>query len=226
MNVLLKKRKKILLISLIITALLPVGLYFFEVFLPDSWCLPAFELARASRGLNQYEIQVEFNPDAKTLTCHQKVEYINRSQDSLSHLYFHLHPNAYRYENKPVFEKNEMEQAYPDGFSPGLLEVDEVVIDGEQAEYVVGGFSENILMLILKGSLEPGDKTVIEMDYRVILPYCLGRFGYGKNMYKAVNWYPIASVYDERGWNLDRYYTIGDPFYSDAANYRVRIQAD
>jgi hypothetical protein len=53
----------------------------------------------------------------------------------------------------------------------------------------------------------------------------MGRFGYGDNMYKAVNWYPIASVYDENGWNLDRYYAIGDPFYSDAANYRVQIQA-
>ena len=31
------------------------------------------------------------------------------------------------------------------------------------------------------------------------------------------------AVYDEEGWNLDPYYKIGDPFYSEVANYKVSI---
>jgi hypothetical protein len=225
MRIELRKHTRYLFISVCIAALLLAGLYFSGMleFRPGQQLPP--RLVHASKGLNQYEIQAEFNPDAKTLICRQKVEYINRSEDQLTHLYFHLYPNAYRYEDKPVFEKNEMKRAYPNGFSPGHLELDQVLINGVQADFVVGGYSDNVLMLILKKNLDPRHKAVIEMDYTVVLPNCLGRFGYGDNMYKAVNWYPIASVYDEAGWNLDRYYSIGDPFYSDAANYRVQIQA-
>jgi aminopeptidase N len=39
----------------------------------------------------------------------------------------------------------------------------------------------------------------------------------------VANWYPVVCVYDDEGWNLDPYYPIGDPFYSDTANYRVDI---
>lgn len=224
MKVLLKKHKRYLVAGVLIAIFLLLGLYFLGARSGTIYPLTS-ELARASKNLNQYEIKVEFDPDAKMLTCSQRVEYINKSEDWLTHLYFHLHPNSYTYENKPVFDKSEMHRAYPKGFSPGSLEVENVLINGQQADYIVGGYSENILMLVLPEDLGPRDKAVIEMEYRVVLPYCHGRFGYGDNMYKAVNWYPIASVYDENGWNLDRYYAIGDPFYSDAANYRVQIKA-
>ena len=225
MKVFIKKRIKYLIAGVLIASFILAGLYFLGVLGSGTGHLFASELARASKDLNQYEIQVEFDPNSKTLTCSQRVEYINKSEDWLTHLYFHLHPNSYTYENKPVFEKNEMHRAYPGGFSPGLLELDNVLINGQQADFITGGYSENILLLILEEDLAPQQKAVIEMDYRVVLPYCLGRFGYGDNMYKAVNWYPIASVYDENGWNLDSYYAIGDPFYSDTANFRVQIQA-
>lgn len=225
MKVLLKTKKKYLFIGILITVLLLAAIYFTGIWELRSGLPFTSQQARAGRGLNRYEIQAEFNPDAKTLKCSQRVEYINRTANHFTHLYFHLYPNSYRYENKPVFEKNDMELAYPKGFSPGMLEMDNILIDGEPADFVIGGYSENILMLILRGSLAPGEKAVIEMDYRVVLPYCMGRFGYGDNMYKAVNWYPIACVYDENGWNLDPYHIIGDPFYSDTANYRVWIQA-
>src|SRR5665811_62045 len=56
-------------------------------------------------------------------------------------------------------------------------------------------------------------------------PNSLGRFGYGSYTYNVANWYPIVSVYDQTGWNNDPYYAIGDPFYSDVADYKVSITA-
>lgn len=61
------------------------------------------------------------------------------------------------------------------------------------------------------------------MKYTVKLPNCLGRFGYGDNTINITNWFPIACVYDENGWNLESYSTIGDPFYSDTSNFSVNI---
>jgi aminopeptidase N len=63
------------------------------------------------------------------------------------------------------------------------------------------------------------------MEYEVILPNAAERFGYGDNTFQIGNGYPIAAVYDSRGWNIDLYYPIGDPFYSDLSNYSVTIKA-
>jgi hypothetical protein len=225
----LKTRNKILLISLAAVLLLAASLFlskasgfFSSIPLPLQ---TAPELLQASKGLNKYDIEVEFDPDAKRLICSQRVNYINKTGKSLTHLYFHLYPNAYKYENKPVFEKSDMVRAYPNGFSPGYLNLHKVLAAGKEVEYIIDGYSDNILMIILNEDLNTGDALNIEMEYTVQLPNCLGRFGYGDNMYKIVNWYPIACVYDEKGWNLDPYYAVGDPFYSDAANYRVSIYA-
>ena len=114
---------------------------------------------------------------------------------------------------------------YPNGFSPGFLDFDHVRINEEETDFFIGGYTEDILMLVLGDPLAPHEKVIIEMEYEVNLPNCLGRFGYGDNMVKMVNWYPIACVYDEYGWNLEPYHAIGDPFYSDVANYTVEIIA-
>ena len=50
------------------------------------------------------------------------------------------------------------------------------------------------------------------------------RFGYGENTYNFGNWYPIAAIYDDRGWNLEPYYKVGDPFYSEVSNYQVILK--
>jgi hypothetical protein len=225
MNIRMNRKMRFLLIGLLIAALVLGGLVYFDVLKLGSQVDVSPKLIQASKGLNEYDISVEFNPAAKTLNCTQKVKYINRSGKDLTHLYFHLYPNAFQYEEKPVFDKEEMERAYPNEFSPGSLNMKEIRMDGKESEFVIGGYTENILMLLLDGSLAPDEAVSIEMQYTVQLPNCLGRFGYGDHTYKAVNWYPIASVYDDNGWNLDRYYSIGDPFYSDAANYRVTVKA-
>ena len=49
--------------------------------------------------------------------------------------------------------------------------------------------------------------------------------GYGDNTVNVTNWFPIACVYDERGWNTKSYEMIGDPFYSEISNFDVTILA-
>lgn len=226
MEILSNRRLKFTLIAIFIVIILIVGLKTCTGFLAAKDRIEINPiLIKASRDLNNYDISVEFNPEDKTLQCIQKVKYTNRTDSDLTHIYFHLYPNAFKDENKPVFDKEEMGRAYPNGFSPGFLEIEKINIDGKIEEFITGGYSDDLLMLLMDGSLMPGESTIIDMYYTVQLPNSMGRFGYGDNTFKAANWYPIASVYDESGWNLDRYYAIGDPFYSDMANYNVNITA-
>ena len=55
------------------------------------------------------------------------------------------------------------------------------------------------------------------------MPTTKDRFGYHDKGINLGNWYPIVCVYDENGWNLDLYYKVGDPFYSEVSNYDVSI---
>lgn len=183
-------------------------------------------IVEAAKDLNSYEIYIDFDPDSKSLECRQRVEYKNRSKDDLESLYFHLYPNAFKYEDKPVFPAELMGRAYPAGnFTSAYLEMDNLKVNDDPGDYIILGFSEDLLMIDLDEILAPGDTAIVDMTYRVQLAECYGRFGYDDISYRIGNCYPIACVYGDSGWSLHRYYDIGDPFYSDMANYKVVVKA-
>ena len=51
------------------------------------------------------------------------------------------------------------------------------------------------------------------------------RFGYQENVYNVGNFIITPAVYDENGWAIEPYATLGDAFYTDIANYDVAIHA-
>lgn len=182
-------------------------------------------LNRVSEGLSQYCISVRFNPEEKTAYCKQYIDYVNDTNEELNEIYFHLYPNAFRHKDKPVFPPEELERAYPNGFSPGEIRFENISIKDKPADFIIGGFSDNTLKIMLDESLKPDEKIRIDMEYLVLLPNSPARFGYGENTFNFANWYPIACVYADGQWHLDPYYAIGDPFYSNISNYRVEITA-
>lgn len=173
--------------------------------------------------LNEYVIKVEFDSTEKLLVANQKITYTNLSESSFQALYFHLYPNTFKTEETLPFDAGEMRLAYPKGFEPGYIQISSVESSGEALNYVILGVGETILKINLNQSLEPREKIELEITFTVKIPPASGRFGYGEKTINIANWYPIAAVHDHRGWNLEPYYAIGDPFYSDTANYRVYI---
>ena len=177
------------------------------------------------KDLTWYGIDVDFNPKVGRIDCQQRTYYIN-TEDTQIQTYtstFILIPLNTKIRLYSL--RREMDRAYPNGFSPGFIEFDKIELDGSPASYTIQGYSDDILMISLDKTLKPGDRADIWLEYSVKLPNSPGRFGYWANTYNLGNWYPILCVYDERGWNLEPYYSLGDPFYSDVSNYKVRINA-
>lgn len=98
-------------------------------------------------------------------------------------------------------------------------------MEGKRVKYSIFGDDSTLLKIPMKSALVPGKAVEIYMEYEVVLPNAEERFGYGDNTFQIGNGYPIAAVYDGWGWNLDPYYSIGEPFYSDVSNYSVTIKA-
>lgn len=170
---------------------------------------------------NEYKIDIEFDPAQKKYTGKQSVKYINNEDVSLSEIYFHIYPNAFKNDNTTPYSLD----SYIRDFSPGFINVTKVTVEDKEIEYSILGEDDTLLKIPLELALAPVKTVEIYMEYEVTLPNAAERFGYGDNTFQIGNGYPIAAVYDSREWNIDPYYSMGDPFYSDVSNYSVTIKA-
>lgn len=176
-----------------------------------------------NKALNNYIIDVVFDNKTKTIKCNQNLTYVNNTGQKLDKIYLHIYPNAFSKESIAPFEEEEMKKAYPNGFNKGYIDIKNILNNKEQLSYNIHGDKNDILEIELNKELLPNEKYSIDFKYNVKIPNCLGRFGYGQSTINITNWFPIACVYDDRGWNLKSYETIGDPFYSEISNFNITV---
>ena len=213
-----KKVRKILLrISMIALVIVGVGYLSIEM---KTQSTMAF---KDKDSINNYTMDVIFDEEKKTLLCNQNLKYINNTNQNLDKIYLHIYPNAFSKEDYAPFEKNEMKKAYPNGFDEGYIDIQNVLSQDKKLEYNIKGDKDDILEVKLSKELKENEVISIDMKYEVKLPNSTGRFGYGDNTINITNWFPIACVYDDRGWNLKSYETIGDPFYSETSDFDVKV---
>lgn len=181
------------------------------------------DLTKGADKRNQYSLELSLNNAKKILTGKQSVSYINNSDITLNEVCFHLYPNAFKTKTTAPVDPNEFSQAYPNGFSSGYITLTSLKEAGTTAKYTIEGTDSTVLRIKLKTPLKKGERVNLSFEYTVNLPNCLGRFGYGDKSINLCNFYPIACVYDSRGFNTDPYYEVGDPFYSDVADYNITL---
>ncbi|HPX67835.1 MAG TPA: M1 family metallopeptidase [Bacillota bacterium] len=193
--------------------------------------VPAVVPSPTAKGtdVNQYIIDAVLDTANKELTAEQQVIYVNNDDVELSELYFHIYANAFRKQETAPFLFDDFSMAYSRGFKPGYTEIEAIEFSKGQnrnaLEYSLQGVGETILRIKLPEPLKPEGSVNLRFKYKVIIPPAGERFGYGDANINMGNWYPVAAVFDDEGWNLDKYYSIGDPFYSDVSDYIVSIKA-
>lgn len=179
--------------------------------------------------INNYTINADLNPADKTLTVDQQVVYKNNDNVELNELYFHVYANAFKAKETAPFLFDDFERAYSRGFSPGYTDVTAVELSdstgSKPLKFSFQGEGQTIMKVELPQALKPNESVSLAMKYKIVIPPAGERFGYGKSNFNLGNWYPVAAVYDSTGWNLDKYYAVGDPFYSDVSDYTVNISA-
>ena len=215
-----KKRRRLFFIILCLLAILGT-------------CLRTYILANQretftlqdEKNKNEYTIDVIYDDETNRILCNQTLNYINNTKTTLDKIYLHIYPNAFCEKKLVPFEDSEMSRAYPNGFNEGYIDIKNVLNNNKKVNYTIKGNKNDILEIKLDKLLKSGEKVTLDLKYNVKLPNCLGRFGYGENTINVTNWFPIACVYDDKGWNLKSYEAVGDPFYSDTSNFNVKILA-
>lgn len=172
---------------------------------------------------NKYEMDLNLDDENRILTGTEKVTYFNRSNKTMDEIYFHLYPNAFNNADAVPVMFNDQDYAYPTGFNPCYIEILNITADGKKISYSINGIDSTTLKLELKKPVRKNEYVQLQINFQLKIPEGRDRIGYYNGLYLFGNWYPIAAVYDKSGWNLDPFYNIGDPFYSDSADYEVKI---
>ena len=68
-----------------------------------------------------------FNDKDKKIECNQNITYINNTDKTLDKIYMHIYPNAFSNSKICPFEKEEMGQAYPNGFNEGYIKISNIL---------------------------------------------------------------------------------------------------
>ncbi len=173
----------------------------------------------------QYDIQIRFDEKSHTATASQTIRYTNTVKDSLNEVYLHIYPNHFsKKEYVKMYFNTTSRPVYPDNrFNPGSIAITSVKAAGKDVKYKIQGKDRTVLRIPISTPLLKGQTILLNLTYKLQVPNRMGRFAWGETGTSFANWYPVLAVYDRDGWNLDPYYELGDPFYSEAADYKVTI---
>ena len=176
----------------------------------------------AAKNLNCYYINAKLDGDEKTITASQTVEIKNNYQKE-EFIYFNLFPRAFR-EGATIKPYTDLNQGkcFINGESFGNLEIMNGKVNGKtfQIEYV--GEDENALKVPV--NFKDKDRVKVELEYKLTIPNCNHRFGFLDGNINLGNWFPILAHYSNGEFNIEPYYSTGDPFVSDVANYTVKFE--
>lgn len=213
-----KNKKALILICLLVTAALCVAL---------ASCSGGDYIEKNAKKLSTYTIEAGFDEDNKILSAVLVFDFYNNTDNVFSELKFHLYPNAYR-ENAalPPVDELSRSRAYKNGFSFGDIKIDKVVSGETAVAYVVEGTDNDILTVPLGTEVFPQQNISVEVVFEVSLANVWHRLGYGNDTINLGNWYPQLCVFKDGAWLTDPYYSTGDPFVSDMANYYVALTID
>lgn len=180
------------------------------------------EIKKISKNLSEYDIEMNFNEDDMSVNFVEKVNVLNDTDVSLYSLCFNFYPRAYSEDSlvKPWTAKNEG-KVFPNGVNFGDGQIESVFVDGKQVSFSFVGENMNAFGFDLEKELCQDDRVLVEIKGSVKLPCCTHRFGYYNGSVNLGNFFPILAIYEKGDFITQPYFSTGDPFYSDNANFAV-----
>jgi hypothetical protein len=179
-----------------------------------------------------YTIDVSLHDNEHTLDGFVKMQYTNHSPDTLTFIWIHCWPNAYK-NDRTAFSEQLLGNGRTDFYfsakeKKGYINHLDFRVDGLVAKTEDHSQYIDIIRILLPHPLLPEGQITITTPFHVKLPYNFSRSGYSPNpdntdnTYQITQWYPKPAVYDRKGWHPIPYLDQGE-FYSEYGNFDVRI---
>ncbi len=173
-----------------------------------------------------YKIHVTLNDTSHSLDADETITYFNNSPDTLTYIWFHLWPNAYKNDrtafSEQMLRNNNTDFYFSDESQRGYINQLRFTVNETRAVLLPDSNHIDIAKLVLPQPLLPGKSVVMATPFHVKLPYNFSRSGYEGQTFQVAQWYPKPAVYDSKGWHQMPYLDQGE-FYSEFGNYDVFI---
>ncbi len=172
-------------------------------------------------SINEYTINLEVDPENKTVTGIEKVVFVNKTNVYLDKTYFNLYLNAFSGQSKlvPFFSKYE-NKVYANGRDYGHINILSVSYNNENVSFNV---NETVLEVIFDKPLATGEVGEITLQFEASVPKINSNTGANDYATWFGNFVPTLAVYNKNGFNTKPYYPAGDPFFTEIANFTVNI---
>jgi hypothetical protein len=170
-----------------------------------------------------YVISVKLDTEAKMSSGEETVHYVNNSPDTLTELYFHLYPNAFRGKESEFMQYNNRRYNGTLGNIPkknrSWMKLLGVTVDGDTVTVEV---DDTIARFDLPHPLAPADDIDIHLQFESKIRKRFLRAGYVGDQYDFAQWYPKVVVYDQNGFHPDKH-KAGE-FYGEFGTFDVSIE--
>ncbi|MFC2030842.1 M1 family aminopeptidase [Chloroflexota bacterium] len=170
---------------------------------PTATPMPVFE------GTD-YSLDVYLDYGKHRLDVQERIDYTNATSETLTNLMLNIHPNH----SRGVFELKDIK----------------VDVDGELVKPETD-LLDVTLRVDLPRALRPDDHVALLLDFGLNLPkinpgeqFNKASFGYSQRSVSLGNWYPVLAPYrEDKGWYGLKYFSVGDPYVTEVADYHVTI---
>jgi hypothetical protein len=173
-----------------------------------------------------YKIDVSLNDMEKVLNGFEVIDYTNNSPDTLSYIWFHLWPNAFKNDHtafsNQLLQSGRTDFYFSNDNKRGYINRLDFKVNGITAVLEDHPLYIDVAKLILPAPLPPGQTIKITTPFHEKIPFNFSRGGHVGNTYQITQWYPKPAVYDNRGWHPMPYLNQGE-FYSEFGNFDVTI---
>ncbi|GEO08063.1 M1 family metallopeptidase [Segetibacter aerophilus] len=175
----------------------------------------------------RYNIKAQLNDKENSVTGSETIVYKNNSPQSLSYIWFHIYPNAYKNQSTALFQQIKSDAQRKEKLkqpTTGYISNLAFTVNGSKAmiephpnaQYI------DVIKVVLPKPLQPGDSATIATPFKVQLPSYFSRSGFADGEFMVCQWYPKPAVFDKDGWHEMPYLDMGE-FYSEYASYNVNI---
>ena len=173
-----------------------------------------------------YKIDVRLDDANRSLDGDITIQYANHSPDTLSYIWMHCWPNAYK-NDRTAFSEQLLGNGRTDFYfsteqQRGYINRLDFRVDGIEARMEDDPQYIDIIKIVLPRPLTPGGQITLTTPFHVKLPFNFSRGGYTNHSFQITQWYPKPAVYDNRGWHPIPYLDQGE-FYSEFGNFDVHI---
>ena len=188
-------------------------------------CFSQNILKSVSKNLSEYEIDVSLDKENMTLSGKEKIKVVNKTEVSLNSLCFNFYARAFDENSavKPYTVINEG-KVFPNGVDYGSGTIQNAQVNAKPVAFKYVDQNSTAFEISLENLLEPGENVQVEIDFQVKLANSTHRLGYFNGSVNLGNFFPILAVYENGSFVTHPYYSTGDPFYSELANYKVNFE--